>query len=172
MKKRLWLRITILIVVLTAGLLIWCFWPQPASRILPVDEESITSFSSNIRILCIENGQTVSEVYSINKTEFPCAEPGEILEILATSTYRQDVRNLLPWKTHYVEADKNYDGRSVLMAFSVGNGKDEWIQVHFLTSTMIAVHKGGEDGLRVYYPTNRETLDELTEYFQTHGIKQ
>jgi hypothetical protein len=111
-------------------------------------------------------------VYSINKTEFPCAEPGEILEILATSTYRQDVRNLLPWKTHYVEADKNYDGRSVLMAFSLGNGKDEWIQVHFLTSTMIAVLKGGEDGYRVYHPTNREILDELTEYFQTHGIKQ
>ena len=172
MKKRLWLMITILIVALIAGLLIWRFWPQSASRILSVDEESITSFSSNITISRIENGQTATETYSINKMDFPCAEPGELLEILATSTYRQDFRNLLPWKTHYIEADKNYDGRSVLMAFSVGNGKDEWIQIHFLTSTMIAVHKGGEDGLRVYYPTNRETLDELTEYFQTHGSKQ
>lgn len=172
MKKRLWLIITILIAVLIVGLLIWRFWPQPASSIMPVDEDSITSFSSNIKISHIENGQTVTDMYSINKTDFPCPEPGEILEILATSSYRQDFRNLLPWQADYIDADKNYDGRSVLMVFSLGNGKDEWIQVHFLTSTIIVVQEGDEDKLLVYHPTNRETLDELTEYFQTHGVKQ
>lgn len=172
MKKRLLIIITIPIAVLIVGLLIWRFCPQPASSVIPVDEDTITSFSSNIKISCIENGQTVTDMYSINKTEFPCAEPGEILEILAASSYRQDFRNLLPWKADYIDADKNYDGRSVLMVFSVGSGKDEWVQIHFLTSTIMVVQIGGEDRLRVYHPTDQETLDELAEYFQTHGIKQ
>lgn len=172
MKKRLWLIITILIAVIVVGLLSWYLWPQPATSIMPVDKDSITSFSSNIKISRIENGQTVTDMYSINKTDFPCAEPGEILDILATSSYQQDFRNLLPWQAEYIDADKNYDGRSALMVFSVGNGKDEWIQIHFLTSTIIVVQEGDDDRLRVYHPTNREMLDKLTEYFQAHGVKQ
>ena len=172
MKKRIRLIITIIIASLIVCLLIWRFLPQSFSNLISVDENTITNFSSSVMVQSLENGQTHTDTYQITKTEQLGNEPGDILEILSTSKYQQDFRNLLPWSADSIEADKNYDGRTVLLVFSVGNQKDEWVQIYYLSSSIIAVSVGREDGYRIYHPTNHKTLDELVEYIQTHGTKQ
>ena len=46
MKKRIGLTIAIVIAVLIIGLLGWRFWPQPASSVMSVSEDTITSFAA------------------------------------------------------------------------------------------------------------------------------
>lgn len=171
MKKRIGLIIIIVVTVLIICLLTWRFWPQSFSGLISIDENSVTSFSASAMVHRLENGQTHTDIYSI-AAEQQGNELGDIIEILATSRYQQDFRNLLPWSEDSVGADKNYDGRTVVLVFSVGNQKDEWVQIHYLSSSIIAVSVGGEDGYSIYHPTNHKTLDELVEYFQTHGVKQ
>ena len=65
----------------------------------------------------LENGKNHTDTYQIVNTEQQGNEPGDILEILATSKYQQDFRNLLPSSADSVEADKNYDGRTVTLNF-------------------------------------------------------
>lgn len=163
--------ITSIVAILVICLLVWRVLPNSLTNIIPVEKDELTSFSSVARISRIENGQTLTDQYSINKVEFPCDEPGKILEILATSSYQQDFRNLLPWKADVVEADKSYDGRSALLVFSVGNQKDEWVEINYLSSGIIVIFTGWEEGYQIYHPTNDKTFDDLMEYFTTHGEK-
>lgn len=161
--------ITSIVAILVICLLVWHVWPNSVSSIIPVEKNAITSFSSYVVIKHTENGQTLTDVYRIDKTGFPCEEPGYILEILATSSYQQDLRNLLPWSADSVGADKSYDGRSAVIVFSVGNQKDEWVEINYLSSGIIVVSVGWEDGYRIYHPTNEQTFDDLVEYYKTHG---
>lgn len=175
-KMRLgWLlAILCILVLIPIALLIgvWRFWPQSFSDLITVDETSIISFSVHGMLDRLENGQPVIDMYHIDDTDQQNNTPDEIIEILETSSYRQDFRNLLPWGMDYVDADKNYDGRTVTVSFYIGNQKDEYIQIQFLSSSIIAVFGGGKSGFCVYHPTNHETIDQLVEYLQTHGIKQ
>lgn len=71
-----------------------------------------------------------------------------------------------------MDADKNYDGRTVTVSFYMKNQKDEYAQIQFLSSSIIVVSSGGKTGFRVYHPTNHQTMDQLLEYIQTHGVKE
>lgn len=164
--------ITTIVALLVIGLLIWRVWPNSPSSIIPVEKNTITSFSSNVMINRIENGQTVTDVYSIHKSEAPFEDPERILEILETSSYQQDLRNLLPWSVDSVGADKSYDGRNAVLVFSMGNQKDEWVEINYLSSGIIVVFVGGEDGCRIYHPTNEKTFDDLIKYYETYGVKE
>ena len=164
-------KLLIIVAAIVICLLTWRFWPQSLPNLISADETSITAFSSTVMVHRIENGQPITDTYSIN-TEQQSNEPSEILEILEKSSYRQDFRNLLPWDLNYVDADKNYDGRTAMLEFSVGNQKDEWVEIQFLSSSIIAVSVGGESEFRIYHPTNHVILDELVEYFQIHDANQ
>lgn len=163
-------KLLIIVAAIVICLLTWRFWPQSLPNLISADETSITAFSSTVMVHRIENGQPITDTYSIN-TEQQSNEPSEILEILEKSSYRQDFRNLLPWDLNYVDADKNYDGRTAMLVFSVGNQKDEWVEIQFLSSSIIAVSVGDESELRIYHPTNHVILDELVEYFQTNELE-
>ncbi len=171
MKKRIGFIIKFFLAILIVYLLIWRFWPQSFSDVIMVDKNSVTSFSSSVMIHRLENGQTHTDTYRVVSTEEQGNEPKDILEILASTKYQQDFRNLLPWKADSIESDKNYDGRTAVVVFSVGDQKDEWVEIHYLSSSIVAV-SAGEDGFSIYHPTNRKILDALVEYTKTHDTKQ
>ena len=54
----------------------------------------------------------------------------------------------------------------------MGNQKDEYVQIQFLSSSIIVVSSGDKTGSRIYHPTNKKTIDQLVEYLQTYGVKQ
>ena len=162
----------IIVVTLVIWLIIWRFWPQSFSNIISANENSIARVSAFAMVNRFENGQSNTGTYRIDDTEKQNNTSDEIIEILASSSYQQDFRNLLPWELGYVDADKNYDGRTVIVSFDTGNKKDEYIQIQFLSSSIIIVSVGGKSGFHVYHPTNHKTIDQLVELLQTHGVKQ
>lgn len=171
MKIRLGLIIKIVVAVLIIGLLIWRFWPQSSANLITVDKNAIISFAGIASVSRNENGQPRIDSYQIDN-EQQGVEPGAILEIIASTKYQQDFRNLLPWRAESIDADKNYDGRNVSLVFTVGNQQDEWGHIQYMSSSMIIVYTGGEEGYYIYHPIDHEVLDELIEYFQAHGIKK
>lgn len=172
MKKRIGSIITIIVIALLVCLLIWRFWPCSFSNAIPLDEDSVISFSALARIDRFENGQSYTDTYRIDTQQSQNGSVGEILEILNGSGYQQDYRNLLPWGIDGVSADKNYDGHTILLQFLLGDEKEEYINIQFLSSSIIAVSTGDVSGLRIYHPTNHETMYDLIAYLQTHGTKQ
>ena len=171
MKKRIGLIITIIIIALVVGLLIWRFWPRPSSGLMPVDESSFTGVSAIAMVSGLEDGAFYSHTYRIDSTQQQSNEPGNILEILAASHYRPDFRNLLPWDLDTLSSGKNYDGRTVSLVFSTKD-QETIVYIRFLSSSLISVQIGDQSGFRIYHPTNRNTIDTLVEYLQTVGVEQ
>ena len=172
MKKRIRLIIVIIICALAICLIIWRFWPQSFSRAISVDENAIVRVSVHAMVNHFGIGPDTIDTYSIDDLNQPINMLEEIIEILNTSSYRQDFRNLLPWDLDYVDGEKNQDGRIVTVSFYMEKHKDDYAQIQFLSSSTIVVSSGGETGFRVYHPTNHETIDQLLEYIQTHGVKE
>ena len=172
MKKRIGLIITIIVAALIICLLVWRFWPHSSSSLISVDENAVTSFSAYAMVHRFENGQTYTDTYHIERTEQQGYALGEIVEILATSGYQQDFRNLSPRGVDSVGSDKNYDGRTVTLSFYTDSRTDEYVDIQFLGKSIIAVSYEGKSGFRIYHPTSHKVIDNLVEYLQTHGVKQ
>ncbi len=167
MKKRIW---AIILIALVICLLFWRFWPQSLSDVISVDKDSVVSYSVAAMVRRFENGQSKSYTYRIENTESHDTLD-EIMEILSSSDYRRDFRNLLPWDLDYVDADKNYDGRIISVYLYTENKQDEYIEIQFLSKSIVAVDRGGKVGFRIYHPTNRETIDLLTQHLIANGIE-
>lgn len=175
-KMRLgwWVALLCLLVLIPTILIIsaWRFWPQPFDNLIPVRETSVTGLSAYGMVQGIENGEPFTAAYRIDAAEQSSNTAAEIMKILESSHYRQDLRNLLPWTVDSVCSDKNYEGQIVIVSFYAGNQTDDLVSIQFLSRSIVAVSGGGRDGFRIYHPTNHETFAQLTEYLRAHGIKQ
>lgn len=118
-----------------------------------------------------ENEQSYTDTYYRMEdiTQPQNSNPEEIFEILGTSRYQQDFRNLLPGDVDTVHPDKNFDGNMVSLRFFRGNEPDEYVNISFLSNSIITVFVGGESGFHIYHPANHETIYNLVEYLKTHG---
>ena len=175
-KMRLgWLVATLCLLLLVPMLIFigaWRLWPQSFADLIPVSENSLTDLSLYGMVQGLEEGQPFTDTYLILPGEQVNHTAAEIMEILKSSAYRQDLRNLLPWEIDSVGADKNYDGRTIIITFYTGNQKDDFITVQFLSRSIVALSRGGGSGFQIYHPTNHEIFDQLAEYLTSHGIKQ
>ena len=167
MKKRIGIIVTAFIISLVVGLLIWRFWPRSSSHIISIDESAFTGVSAVAMVSRLEDGAPYSDIYRIDP---PNDAAGDVLEVLSTSRYRPDFRNLLPWNLDSLSSGKNYDGRIVSLTFSAVNQEEQFVSFDFLSSTIVQVHIGNESGFRIYHPTNRNTIDKLVEYLQANGV--
>ena len=102
MKKKL----IIAIVILAAAALLWRLWPHSFSHFIS-EGSSVTALSSGVLIPGIENSRPVVDSYAMEIPDPQSSELKAILEILATSRYRQDFRNLLPWGTSSISSGKD-----------------------------------------------------------------
>lgn len=160
--------ITSVIALIVICLLVWRLWPQPFSALLPTDEDAIICFSAHTTE-DVENGDIVYDISCRSHAEDSCNDPSEILDILATFSYQQDFRNLLPGGVDTVQPDEHFDGRIADVEFYTGIPECEYFSITFLTSGIIVVFVRGQEGFRVYHPTSQNTFDMLIEYIQTHG---
>ncbi len=164
MKKRILFAAIIVIVV---GVIGWRFWPCAATALGVPKAEPVIVLSAYGMISEFENGQTSHVYYRMETQETPQIQ--EVLGILNTSHYRQDFRNLWPCGTDSVGSDKNYDSRTVSVDLLMG---DAYFKMQFMSPSIVAVSSSEWSGYRIYHPTNRQTMDALIEYLQTHGTIQ
>lgn len=171
MKKRIGLIITVLTIALVICLLTWRFWPQSFSNLMGVDENAITSCSAYAMVGRLEDGG-FTDTYELNDEELDEKVYQEFVKILATSNYQQDFRNLLPWGIDNVSSDKNYDGKLITVSFFTKDAGKEYFGIKFMSSSIVVVRTAEHPGMRIYHPTNHETIDKLVAYLQTHGQQE
>lgn len=172
MKKRIGLIVAIVVAALIICLLIWRFLPHSLSNAISVDENSIIGFSAYAMVSRFEDGQSYTDTYRIDNTDQQSHKPEKMIEILATSGYQQDFRNLLSWGIDSVASDKNYDGSTVTLSFYSENAETEYFEIQFLSSSIAVVTTEAHPSFRIYHPTNHKTMYDLIEYVKNYGIKQ
>ena len=170
MKKRIKSVITIIMTALILCLLFWRLWPQSFSRLISVSEDSIAGFSGYAMVNNYEKDDHA--FYHINESDALSDAPDEILEILATSGYRQDLRNLLPCGIDGASGDKNYDGRMITLYLYLQDQENKYIEFQFLSSSLVVIRTADDPHMRIYHPTNSATFKKLVEYLQTNGTTQ
>ena len=170
MKVRI---IKIAVVVAIALILLWRFWPHPIFKWLPDDIDSASKAMANVSISDIKNGKPRIDTYTMNEVNRD--QLTEILGILDTSGYRRDWRNLVPWGLSSVSSGKKYDGRTlqIYIFFPVGDAEyGEDIAITYKGKDGVILYGKGIAGMRVYHPTNPETIDYLVGYLQANGVLQ
>ena len=165
MKKKL----IIAIVILAAAVLLWRLWPHSFSHFVS-EESSVTALSSGVLIPGIENSRPVVDSYAMEISDPQSSELKAILGILATSRYRQDFRNLLPWGTSSISSGKDAP-RTLTLVFMTGAQEEDSVKIQFCGSRTLAVDSGSGNKTYLYHPTDRTVLDRLTEYLKANGTK-
>ena len=127
MKKRIGIIVTAFIISLVVGLLIWRFVPHSAAHLMKIDESAFTGVSGSAMVNRFEDGVSYIDTYQLEHTPQQSDGFGALMEILATSRYRPDFRNLLPWDLDSLSSGKNYDGRIVSLVFSAENQKEKFV---------------------------------------------
>lgn len=166
MKKRVVIGIVIAIVVCV---LLWRFLPRSAETVVPVDESDVTSFAAISMVGRNLLGEPNFSIYRIDSTDASTQNIHDFLEILKTSRYQPDFRNLIPWGIDSVSAGRNYDSRTITVQFACG---DDYLDITFHSPTLITISAKGDSGFRIYHPTNKDTITKLVEYLETHGTLQ
>ena len=169
MKKNILILCWYVFGLLFAILIGWRMWPRSLSDIIPVDKASIISFSATASIGGIKNGEPHSDIYNMNSDQTDSEVLQEILELLDSSAYRADYRNFLHGYIDSVEADNNYDGRVFFVVLEGGNNKEEYVEIQFLSNSLIVVQQDNDSDLMIYHPTNRNVLDSLISHIQENG---
>lgn len=166
MKK--WFIIGI-VIALVLGVLLWRFIPRSAGTVIPVEENDVTSFAAISMVGRNLLGEPDFSIYRIDSADATEQNIHDFLDILKTSRYQPNFRNLIPWGIDSVSADKNYDNRTVTVQFACG---DDYLDITFQSPTQIHISAKNDSGFRIYHPTNKDTITKLVEYLETSGILQ
>ncbi|MBO5371298.1 MAG: hypothetical protein J6A75_01110 [Lachnospiraceae bacterium] len=166
-KKKIIICIIAALLILFLG---WRMWPHPLDKVISADMDSITSLACNVSISGLEDsGDSYIDSYTLQALSEDDEHFQNIIDILKSTEYRQNFRNLLPWSITSVDAGKNYDGRSANVLLAWGSEDNENCYLSFLDNNTIVISSINGDILQIYHPINRAVLDELVDYIQIHG---
>ena len=164
-------RLIILLSAVISLCLIWRVWPHSASGVLPFGGDSAARFSVFASIRQDENDLSTAGTFyrmdDIAKSESALWK--ELSDILAASRYRQNFRNLLPWKAPEIPVSHAYGGSTVRVVCHFGSGADNYAAISFISPDFVAVSFNEGSGYRFYHPTNPETLSMLADFVLTYG---
>lgn len=169
MKRKIIAIVTVVVILLC--LLTWLVWPHTLSNILPFEDDSFIRFSIFSAERWVQDGVNYEDHYRFDNVTEPSSFE-ELSMILNTSKYRQDIRNLWPWKDNRYGDEIDASG-SARIVYYLGNEDGKYVAVSFLSSSLITVSVGTEGvfeetDLRFYHPTNPDAFNKLKEYVKAN----
>ena len=165
-KKR---RLSIAAALLIIAMIGWRLWPRPIDKVISTRPESVNSIACSATVSGVEDGDLFMDTYSIQSENLTDADIEALMEILNSTKYRPDLRNLLPWDITSVDSGGTNDGKSANLALVWGKSEAEHCYMMFHSGSVVAVDVGS-GGYLIYHPTERAVLDKLVDYIQEHGI--
>ncbi len=153
--------------LLAAGLLTWRLWPRNLSQVLGAEPWQVRSMACSASVSGVSEGEAVIDSYILQDLSPEQADFQAVMEILDSTGYRPDFRNLLPWPVNRVGAEGSRQSASVTLAWGSGAAESAAVTLQSDRQTMIS--PDGAERLLIFHPTDRGTLNELTAYLQAHG---
>ncbi len=149
--------------------LIWRVLPHSLSDVVSIDTSEISKLTCNATISGVLDGEPFIDTYSMLNLTSDGEHFSEIIKILNSTSYRQDFRNLLPLPITSVSGDGST--RSANFSFSWGDAQEQTCHISYLDKNIISVSHRGNDGFKIYHPTDHAAINLLVEYLQLHGAK-
>ena len=165
-KKRLLSIAAALLIIILLG---WRLWPRSIDKVISTSSESVNSMACSATVSGVKDGDLFMDTYSIKAEQMRDADIKALMEILNSTKYRPDLRNLLPWNITSVDDGGTNDGKSANLALVWGKSEDEHCYMMFHSGSVVAVDVGS-GGYLIYHPTDRAVLSELVDYIQEHGV--
>lgn len=163
-------RMLFLILALVAVCLaIWRLWPRTLEDVLRLSDLESASVIADSTEVMIENNSLKIESYRL---DIPAREGERFVELLKSTSYRSDFRNLLPWDVSPVHG-KDVSG---VVAIGLNVGNERWVVLSLSEKTMtVTMYEGDvqqeEAMVLVYHPANRALLSEIKSYVRENGTK-
>lgn len=91
------------------------------------------------------------------------------MNILNSTKYRKDFRNLLPWSPSLYTGGDSSGSRAVTLAWTgEGNAK---ASLQFMGEHIVIFRKYGDFKSTIYHPADGDVCDKLADYILKYGIK-
>ncbi len=158
------------VIVATVFLLVGIIWrvlPHSFADVIPVNTNMVSNFACMGNVSGVRDGEPYIDLYSLSNATSEEEHFLEIIEIMNSTNYRQDFRNLLPWAITDVGADDSFCSVTLMLIW--GSTPEESCTISYLDNNLIGVSFGGSDGYEIYHPTDHSVLTTLIEYLQLHG---
>ena len=165
-KKKI---VSIVVVLLIIAMIGWRLWPRSIDKVILTSPESVSSVACSATVSGVEDGDLFMDTYSIQSENLTDADIEALMEILNSTKYRPDLRNLLPWDITSVDSGGTNDGKSANLALVWGKSEAEHCYMMFHSGSVVAVDVGS-GGYLIYHPTERAVLGKLVDYIQEHGV--
>lgn len=163
--------ILLFLAVLAIVLGTWRLWPHSLANVILTDIDTVTSLACNVNIIGIEaEGTMFLDSYALRAQAKSDEDFITIMNILNSTEYRQDIRNLSSWPITEVAADGKYEGKSAIVFLVWGNAEEESCYSSFADNS-VTIGRSIDDGFLIYHMTDPDILDRLLEYMQANGTK-
>jgi len=164
-KHRKYIRL--LALLFFTGLASWRLWPMPAEHILSSGGEMLVPVFVRATVFDIENGSPDLRLYQLDAAD-STVHQNQLLSILASTNFRSDFRNLLPWEsTAGIVAENITCSAHLFLASEESSQTSCFLSFH--GDNAVSLHGEGIGHQRIYHFTHEETLALLMDYVITHG---
>lgn len=174
MKKRKALKISLLALaaVIVAALALWRLLPRSLADVLNADPGTVAGMAAQVTVTGVADGKSVSEAFTLDALPPESEHFRAILELLDSTGYRPDFRNLLPWRS---STGGMIDDRTVRVVFAWGTDPARTCEMSLNRGDKVVVQWWSGDGTdrvgrpQFYHPTDRSVKDALADYLIAHG---
>ena len=167
MKKKVLIpMISILLLLIVVAIGVWGFTSHSFEKITTTDKNTITSLECGVVIHDIEDEMILTGTYAMPKVTAENFDFQAMIDILRTTKYRPDFRNLLLGNITSVSDMETDENEVVTIILQL---EDTTCSITFLSDNVVTVNFG--NGYFIYHPTNSDTFEDLVEYIQIHGMK-
>ncbi len=141
--------------------------PKPLQSILPEETETSEMFAV-VNISRIEDGMPYIDFYNMSNVSSDSEEYKEIMKIMESTEYSNDLRNYLPWETELSGGKSETDivGLYILFRDESGDG----FSMMFGTDKVVVSKNNSDDKDMIYHMTENQIFTELAEYIKKNGI--
>lgn len=146
----------------------WRLWPHSLGDILESGDEPYGAISVRVTEFGAPDGSLSMESYKLDAASLEDGRYWEILSIVEGSKFRSDFRNLMPWGVDTVSSGPENIVYSASIVFADAEGN--WARhITFHGDRKVSVRNGGDSGLLVFHPTDRDMLGQLVAYVKENG---
>lgn len=164
MRKK---RSIAILAALVCLLLLWNSRPQRIGAVMDVDPSQLSGMAASCTVGYLKNGAPTHDIYTLNSLDPESEHFRVLLAALQSTRYCGSPRDLLPFPRDTVSGGAGYEGCTVNISLADG---ENGIYLSFLTPRKLSLNLPEEEGLLVYYLTDKDAFYALKAYLMENGL--
>ena len=153
------------------ALILWRIRSLPFYAIAPMQAENIVFLEGTSNELDLSASSADPRTYQLKAGSMADTNSENILSILEGTSFRPDLRNLLPHGASAAAFGKNDIASSVTLKFQYEQEGVGCFWVTFHGENVVSLSVDDTNGFKVYHPSNHAVAKQLAEYIKKTGVE-